>query len=84
MRLAHMSSQDMGIKRQNQPCERLVDEPRPKEWDVFQEPLLKDEQNELYKLDLVFAKGNETLRVDITERTDISRRSSTEIAEISS
>lgn len=35
---------------------------------VFQEPLLKHEQNRLYKPDLVFVKGNQALAVDITIR----------------
>lgn len=46
--------QDMGIKRQTQLCEQLVDEPRTRK-------LLKDEQSDLYKLDLVFVKGDEAL-----------------------
>lgn len=41
---------------------------KKKEWVVFQEPLLKDEQNELFKPDFVFFKGDQALVEDITVR----------------
>lgn len=58
--------QDVRIKRHNQLCKILVQEAKKKDWIVFQEPLLTDEQHELYKPDLVFVKGHKALVVDIT------------------
>ncbi|KFO08882.1 hypothetical protein N312_13286, partial [Balearica regulorum gibbericeps] len=60
--------QDARIKRHNQLCELLVEEAKRKEWVVFQEPLLKDPQNELFKPDLIFVKGNQAIVVDVTVR----------------
>ncbi|KFR08672.1 hypothetical protein Y956_01044, partial [Nipponia nippon] len=62
--------QEARIKRHNQLCELLVDEAKKKEWVVFQEPLLKDEQNDLCKPDLVFVKGDQALAVDIRVRCE--------------
>jgi len=60
--------QDARIKRHNYLCELLVKEAKKKEWVIFQEPLLRDDNNELYKSDLVFVKGDQALVVDITVR----------------
>ncbi|KFZ65179.1 hypothetical protein N338_04655, partial [Podiceps cristatus] len=60
--------QDARIKRHNQLWELLADKAKNKELVVFQEPVLKDEQNELYKTDLVFVKGYQAFVVDITVR----------------
>lgn len=48
--------QDARIKRHNQLCELLAEEAKKKEWVIFQEPLLKDHQNEFYKSALIFVK----------------------------
>jgi len=58
--------QDARIKRHNYLCEPLANEVKKKEWVVFQEPLLKDNSNELYKPDLVFVRCDQALVVDIT------------------
>ncbi|KFQ96796.1 hypothetical protein N306_08448, partial [Opisthocomus hoazin] len=60
--------QDARIKRHNCLGELLISEAKKKEWVVFQEPLLRDNNNELYKPDLVFVKGDQALVVDITVR----------------
>ncbi|KFR07483.1 hypothetical protein N306_14973, partial [Opisthocomus hoazin] len=60
--------QDARIKRHNYLCELLANEEKKKEWVIFQEPLLRDDNNELYKPDLVFFKGDQALVVDITVR----------------
>ncbi|NWQ98217.1 PO24 protein, partial [Burhinus bistriatus] len=39
-----------------------------KDWVVFQEPLLRDDQNDLYKPDLIFVKEEQALVVDVTVR----------------
>lgn len=39
-----------------------------KDWIAFQEPILKDEQNEIYKPDLVFVKGDQAIAIDVTVR----------------
>lgn len=46
----------------------MADEAKEKERVVFQELLLKDEQNELFKLDLVFVRGDQAFVLDITVR----------------
>lgn len=46
----------------------MIDKGKKKERVVFQELLLKEEKSELYKLDLVFVKGDQALVVDITIR----------------
>lgn len=56
---------DARIKRHNKLCGILADEAKKKEWLVFQEPLLRDKQKELYKPDLIFVKA---FVVDITVR----------------
>lgn len=53
------TAQNTRIKRHNQLREMLVDEGKNKDWVEFWEPLLKDEQNELYKVDLVIVKGDQ-------------------------
>ncbi|KFO12108.1 hypothetical protein N312_07682, partial [Balearica regulorum gibbericeps] len=58
--------QNARIKRHNHLCELLADEAKKKEWVVCQEPLLTDEQNKLYKPNMVFVKGDQDVVVDIT------------------
>ncbi|NXU26030.1 PO24 protein, partial [Thalassarche chlororhynchos] len=60
--------QDARIKRHNQLCELSAEEAKKKEWVIFQEPLLKDHQNELYKPGLIFVKGGQAFVVDLTVR----------------
>lgn len=50
----------------------MVDEAKKNEWVVFQELLLKYQQNELYKPDLVFIKRDQALVVDITVRYKVN------------
>ncbi|KFP15231.1 hypothetical protein Z169_15067, partial [Egretta garzetta] len=60
--------QEARIKRHKQLCELLVEEAKKKEWVVFLEPLLRDDNNELYKPDLIFVKESQALVVDVTVR----------------
>ncbi|NXE10211.1 PO24 protein, partial [Lophotis ruficrista] len=60
--------QDMRIKRHNQLCESLANEAKKKDWIIFNEPLLKSDQNELDKPDLIFVKDNQALVVDMIIR----------------
>lgn len=46
----------------------MIDKAKKKERVVFQELLLKEEKSELYKLDLVFVKGDQALVADIKIR----------------
>ena len=46
----------------------LVEEAKKEDWIVFQEPLLRDEQNKLFKSDLVFVKDHQALVVNLTVR----------------
>ncbi|KFR02577.1 hypothetical protein Y956_09711, partial [Nipponia nippon] len=67
--------QEARIKRHNYLCELLMVEAKKKDWVVFQEPLLRDTQNELYKPDLIFIKEQQALVVDVTVRFE-SRQTS--------
>ncbi|KFO06208.1 hypothetical protein N312_00884 [Balearica regulorum gibbericeps] len=60
--------QDARIKRHNELCKLLAEEAKRKEWVIFQEPLLKDQQNELFKPDLISVKGDQAIVVDVTVR----------------
>ncbi|KFW93817.1 hypothetical protein N336_05718, partial [Phalacrocorax carbo] len=62
------AEQDARIKRHNHLCELLAEEVKKKDWVLFQELMVRDEQNELYKPDLVFIKEGQALVVDITVR----------------
>ncbi|KFW81955.1 hypothetical protein N336_12206, partial [Phalacrocorax carbo] len=63
-----LAVQDARIKRHNHLCELLAEAAKKKDWVVFQELLLTSEQDELYKLDLVFVKRDQALVVNITVR----------------
>ncbi|KFQ60903.1 hypothetical protein N334_02244, partial [Pelecanus crispus] len=60
--------QEARIKRHNIICELLMDEAKKKDWVVFQERLVRDAQNELYKPDLVFVKEDQAIVVDVMIR----------------
>ncbi|KFP70336.1 hypothetical protein N310_10938, partial [Acanthisitta chloris] len=53
------------IKRHNQLCQILLEEAKKKDWVVIQEPNIKDDQNNLYKLDLVFIKENQVVDIKV-------------------
>ncbi|KFQ95050.1 hypothetical protein Y956_03504, partial [Nipponia nippon] len=72
--------QEARIKRHNYLCELLMAEATKKEWVVFQEPLLRDTQNELYKPDLIFIKEQQALVVDITVRFESKQTSLSDAA----
>lgn len=61
----------------------MINKAKKKERVVFQELLLKEEKSELYKLDLVFVKGEQALVADITIRYESKLFSSRESKEIS-
>ncbi|KFP34641.1 hypothetical protein N324_02012, partial [Chlamydotis macqueenii] len=73
--------QDARIKCHNQLCETLANEAKKKNWIVFNEPVLKSEQNELlYKPDLIFVKENQAMVVDITIRYESKITSLVDVA----
>lgn len=58
--------QDTRIERHNYICEILSKEAKKQDWTVFQEPHSRDDSNELYKPDLIFAKEIQAFKVDVT------------------
>jgi len=74
------SVQDTRIKKHNQLCELLVNDAKEIDWMVFQEPLLKDGKNELYKPDLLFVNRNQALVADIIVRYNSKSTSLTDAA----
>ncbi|KFQ55926.1 hypothetical protein N334_00018, partial [Pelecanus crispus] len=72
--------QDARIKRHNNICELLMEEAKRKEWVVFQEPLLRDAQNELFKPDLIFVKEDKAIVVDVTIRYEFTETTLAEAA----
>ncbi|NXK98105.1 PO24 protein, partial [Formicarius rufipectus] len=64
--------QDARIKRHNCICHMLSETAKKKDWVVFQEPHIRDINNELYKLDLIFVKENKALVVDVTVRYEFN------------
>ncbi|KFP31888.1 hypothetical protein N325_07849, partial [Colius striatus] len=75
------SVQQARIKRHNYVCEILIEEARKCDWLVFQEPLIRDECNELFKPDLVFVKDQTAQVVDVTIRFENQSATLKEAAE---
>lgn len=73
-------TQDARIKRHHFICETLSREAKRENWTVFQEPHLRDEENELFKPDLIFVKDAKALVVDVTVRYEHSNSSLKEAA----
>ncbi|NXM44857.1 PO22 protein, partial [Gymnorhina tibicen] len=73
-------TQDASIKRHNSICETLSCEARKEGWIVFQEPYLKDDQNEIFKPDLIFVKEGKAFVVDVTVRYEHNNSSLKEAA----
>lgn len=67
--------QPRGTRRQNwkAQCEILMNEAQ-KDWIVFREPMWNDKQNEIFKPDLVFRKGDQVIAVDVTMRCESPHR----------
>ncbi|RLV62413.1 hypothetical protein DV515_00019342, partial [Chloebia gouldiae] len=61
-------TQEARIKRHNAICEILSQEAKKEGWTVFHEPHLRDENNELFKPDLIMVKGLKAYVVDVTVR----------------
>ncbi|KFO60545.1 hypothetical protein N302_10720, partial [Corvus brachyrhynchos] len=74
-------TQEARIKRHNLICETLSQEAKRENWTVFQEPHLRDEENELFKPDLIFVKEAKALVVDVTVPYEHSNSSLKEAAE---
>ncbi|KAJ7428232.1 hypothetical protein WISP_01485 [Willisornis vidua] len=62
------SVQDARIKRHNYICQKLSTEAQKKKWVVFQEPRLRDENNVLFKPDLILVREDQAYVVDVTVR----------------
>ncbi|KFQ27282.1 hypothetical protein N331_11913, partial [Merops nubicus] len=65
----------------NQLCEILADLGKKNNWVVFQEPLIRDQNNELFKPDLVFVKNAQAVVVDVTVRYESKPSSLADAAE---
>lgn len=74
------ATQDARIKRHNYICEVLSREAKKKDWVVFQEPHLRDNNKELYKPDLVLVKDARAFVVDVTVRYESAKTSLEEAA----
>ncbi|RLV98114.1 hypothetical protein DV515_00011070 [Chloebia gouldiae] len=61
-------TQDARIKRHNAICDMLSQEAKKEDWTVFHEPHLRDDNNELFKQDVIMVKGLKAYVVDVTVR----------------
>lgn len=65
-------TQEVRIKRHNSICETLSRETKRDNLTVFQELHIRDDDNELYKPDLIFVKEGKAFMVDVTVRYEHS------------
>ncbi|KFW88294.1 hypothetical protein N305_00167, partial [Manacus vitellinus] len=67
-------TQEARIKRHNYICGMLSEQAKKADWAVFQEPNIRDDNNELYKPDLIFVKDDKAYVVDVTVRYEHSKK----------
>lgn len=60
--------QDAGIKKQDYISEMFAKEAKKKDWTMFQEPHIRDDNNELEEMDIVFVEENQAFVVVVTVR----------------
>ncbi|KFO72602.1 hypothetical protein N303_00488, partial [Cuculus canorus] len=60
--------QEARIKRHNIVCKILADEAKKKDWKIYIEPLIRNDNNDLFKLDLIIVKDGAAMVIDVTIR----------------